>query len=245
MQLISDLLNSLEEDAPIDQILVGAHWTAVSSLGCGMASTVMSNKPHGEGLVKNAGNLHQMSAKELATYAQSDNALEASIGLACINSLIRIPNKNLLAANAFDVVAEKGIGKNIAIFGHFPQIERLCVSSQSVSVFELSPSEGEFSLEKIPEILPKAQVVAITSNSIINHTLDLILPYLKQNTFTIMVGPSTPLSPVLFEYGISMLAGVRVLDPELLFQSISQGAIFRQVQGVELVTISKQSFNKN
>ena len=242
MQLITDLINSLNDDAPIKQIIVGTHWTAVKSLFCGMASTMMSDKPYGEGLVKNAGSLHQMSAKLLACYAQSDNTLEASIGLACINSLIKLPKKNLVIANAFDVIAEKGIGKNIAIFGHFPQVKRLRATSISVSVFELSPSKGEFSLEKIPEILPVADVVAITSNTIINHTLDLILPYLKTGAFALMVGPSTPLSPVLFDYGISMLAGIKVLDPKLLFQSISQGAIFRQVQGVELITISKQDF---
>lgn len=239
MRLISDLINSLDSDSQINQILVGAHWTTVSSLFCGMASTVMSNLPHGEGLVKNVGSLYQMSAKELTGYAQSDNTLEASIGLACINSLIKIPNKNLVTANAFDAVAEKGIGKKIAIFGHFPQMERLRATSLSVCVFELSPSEGELSLDKISEILPDADVVAITSNTIINHTLDLILPHLKTGAFALMVGPSTPLSPVLFDYGISMLAGIKVLDPKLLFQSVSQGAIFRQVQGVELITLIK------
>lgn len=239
MRLISDLINSLNNDSQIKQILVGAHWTAVSSRFCGIASTVISDKPHGGELVKNAGRLHQLSALELAGYAQSENTLEASIGLACINSLIRLPNKNIVTANAFDIVAEKGVGKNIAVFGHFPQMERLYATSRTVSVFELSPAESELSLDKIPEILPKADVVAITSNTIINHTLDQILPYLKPRAFTLMVGPSTPLSPVLFDYGISMLAGIKVLDSKLLFQSVSQGAIFRQIQGVELITLTK------
>jgi uncharacterized protein (DUF4213/DUF364 family) len=239
MQIISDLINSLDSNSQINQVLVSAHWTAVETLFCGMASTIMSDIPHGEGFVKNAGSLLLMSAKELAGYAQSKNTLEASIGLACINSLIKIPNQNMKAANAFNVVAEKGIGKKIAIFGHFPNMERLRATSKSVSVFELSPCDGEFNLDKIPEILPDADVVVITSNTIINHTLDLILPHLNKNTFAMMVGPSTPLSPILFDYGISMLAGIKVLDTKLLFQSISQGAIFRQVQGVELITISK------
>jgi hypothetical protein len=239
MRLISDLINSLNEDAPVKKITVGAHWTAIQSKYFGIASTTLSDKPHGEGSVKNAGILHQMSAKTLAGYAQSDNALEVSIGLASINSLIKFPTRNLISANAFDVIAEKGSNKNIAIFGHFPNIEQLRATALSVSVFELTPGDGELGLEKIPEILPNAEVVAITSNTIINHTLVMILPHLKPGCFTIMVGPSTPLSPVLFDYGISMLAGIKVVDPELLFQSVSQGAIFRQVKGVELVTILK------
>lgn len=239
MKIISDLIDSLHHDAPIKQMMVGVHWTVVSSLFCGMASTVPSEKPHGEGAVMNAGLLDLTSAKSLSGYAQSENTLEACIGMACINSLIQIPDKNLVAENAFSVVAEQGINKNIAIFGHFPQIDYLHATARSVSVFELNPAKDELGLEKIPEVLPGAEVVAITSNTLINHTLDLILPYLMPGAFTVMVGPSTPLSPVLFEYGISMLAGVRVVNPEMVFHTISQGAIFKQVKGVDLVTIRK------
>jgi uncharacterized protein len=239
MQIISDLINSLNTDYPIKQIIVGAHWTTVCSHFWGMASTVMSEKLHGKGFVKNAGRLEKMSAKDLSAYAQSENTLESSIGLACINSLITIPEEKITRTNAFDVVAEKGAGKNIAIFGHFPQMERIRKISKSLSVFELKPAEDEYGLEKIPEILPSTNVVAITSNSIINHTLDLILPFLNLEAFSIMVGPSTPLSPVLFDYGISTLAGIRVVDSALMVQSLSQGAIFRQMQGVEVITVSK------
>ncbi len=237
--LITELIESLQDDSRVRQIIVGAHWTVIQSLYCGMASTTFSDKQHGEGSVKNAGNLHQMSARELASYALSDNPLEASIGLASINSLIQIPTGNLIYANAFDVIAEKGLNRNITIIGHFPKIDRLKVIARSVNVFELKPAEGELGLERLPEILPNSDIAVITSSTIINHTLDLILPLLKPGCFTLMVGPSTPLSPVLFNHDISMLAGIRVIHPELLFRSVGQGAIFRQVDGVELVTIQK------
>jgi len=243
MQILTELINSLKSDSPIKQITVGAHWTVIQSQYCGMASTTLSDKQYGEGSVMNAGSLHQMSAKTLAAYAHSNNPLEASIGLASINSLLRIPTRNLLSANAFDVIAEKGVNKNIAIFGHFPKIDLLRETAQSVSVFELTPGINELGLEKVPEILHNADVVAITSSMLINHTLDGILPYLKPGCFTMMVGPSTPLSSVLFDHGISMLSGIKVIDPELLFRSVSQGAIFRQVKGVELVSIQKQNLS--
>ncbi len=107
------------------------------------------------------------------------------------------------------------------------------------SVFELNPCEGELSLDKVPEVLPDADVVAITSNAIINHTLENILPHMNPNAFSVLVGPSTPLSPVLFEAGFNLLAGVRILDEAALFQTISQAAQFRQTDGAELITIAK------
>lgn len=239
MKLINDLLKSVQKDAPVRDILIGAHWTAVSSRYCGMASTVMKQKPHGAELVRDAGALHLKSAKELAAYALSENVLEASIGLAALNSLLETPKKNLTKVNAFKVVAEKGVGKHVAIFGHFPYLKDIEATAKHLSVFELNPTGEEMSLDQVPAVLPEAEVVAITSNSLINHTLEGILPYLRPKAFTVLVGPSTPLSPILFESGFSMLAGVRILDEDAVFQSVGQAAIFRQVKGTELITISK------
>ena len=239
MKIIQDILDSIQVDAPIQQLIVGVHWTAVLTRGCGMASTVMSAKLHGEGAIRAAGELQRLSALELATYALSDNTLEASIGLAALNSLIDFPEKNVVEVNAFDFLAKQGAGKTVAVFGHFPNTTTLKEAASRVIIFELTPSEGEHGLDDVPRLLPSAGLVAITSNSLINHTLADILPHIRAGAFSMLLGPSTPLSPLLFDHGLDMLAGVRVTDTRLLFDSIAQGAIFRQVNGVELVTITR------
>ena len=239
MQLINDLLDSVKNNAPVRSVLIGAHWTMVSSHGCGMASTVVNSLPHGEGKVRDAGKLHLKSARELAAYLQSEIWLEASIGLAALNSLLVIPQGKITSVNAFKVVAEKSPGKHTAIFGHFPYLDEIRACAGKLSVFELNPCEGELSLDKVPEVLPNADVVAITSNAVINHTLENILPHMNPKAFSVLVGPSTPLSPVLFEAGFDLLAGVRILDEEALFLTISQAAQFRQTAGAELITIAK------
>ncbi|MDK2982032.1 MAG: uncharacterized protein PWQ55_2379 [Chloroflexota bacterium] len=239
MQLINELLESVKNDAPVRNVLIGAHWTMVSSRGCGMASTVTNPLPHGEGKVRDAGKLHLKSARELAAYLQSDIWLEASIGLAALNSLLEVPQDKVTAINAFKVVAEKSPGNHVAIFGHFPYLDEIRGKARRLSVFELNPVEGELNLDKVPEVLPDADVVAITSNSVINHTLEDILPHLNPKAFSVLVGPSTPLSPVLFEAGFDLLAGVRILDEAALMQTVSQAAQFRQTEGAELITIAK------
>ena len=239
MELIKKLIDSIEEDAPVRDILIGAHWTSVCSRFCGMASTVLSQKPHGEEVVRDAGSLHLKSAKELAAYLLSKNVLEASIGLAALNSLLGVPYEDITPINAFEVVAKKGVGKHVAIFGHFPYIKKIRKTAKKLTVFELYPNEDELSLDKVPAILPDVEVAAITSNSVINHTIEDILPYLDPKAFAVLVGPSTPLSPLLFDAGFDMLAGVRILDEKAIFRSISQAANFRQVKGKELITISR------
>jgi uncharacterized protein (DUF4213/DUF364 family) len=54
-----------------------------------------------------------------------------------------------------------------------------------------------------------------------------------------MLGPSTPLSPVIFDYGFDALSGSIVVDRNQLLNCISQGANFRQVHGVRKVIIRR------
>jgi len=54
-----------------------------------------------------------------------------------------------------------------------------------------------------------------------------------------VLGPSTPLSPVLFDHGATIIAGSRVVDENAVMSCIGQGAIFRQVSGVRLLAFTR------
>jgi len=89
LPMLRAILQSIESDVPIHQIWVGVHWTAVMSRHCGLASTMCEQPPHHDNQVRDVGRLHQKkSALELAQYVFSDRLLEASLGMAAINSLI-------------------------------------------------------------------------------------------------------------------------------------------------------------
>jgi len=125
MSILDDLLATLPDDAAVRSVLVGAHWTVVCSRGCGLASTITGDKPHGQAQVRDVGRLHLKSARELAEYARSDNPLEAGIGLAAINSLLDVDERNAVEINAADVLAGRGRGKAVVLVGHFPFIPQL------------------------------------------------------------------------------------------------------------------------
>ena len=216
-------------------------WTAVLSKHCGLASTFHEPHPYHKP-VRNAGRLTGLSALELVQYAKSDNVLEASIGMAAINSLIDIDENRCVKENALDVLARKGRGKNIAIVGRFPWTPKLRMIARTLWVIEQRPQEGELPSEATEEVLPQADVVGLTGTSFINHTVDRLLA-LSKNSFVVMVGPTTPLLPVLFDYGVDILAGTKVVEPDKTIHSISQGAIFSQVEGVRLVTMAKERKN--
>ena len=52
--------------------------------------------------------------------AYSNLILEAAVGMATINSLIRVDESSCVAVNASEILAEKGKDKKVAIIGHFP-----------------------------------------------------------------------------------------------------------------------------
>jgi uncharacterized protein (DUF4213/DUF364 family) len=52
-------------------------------------------------------------------------------------------------------------------------------------------------------------------------------------------GPSRPLSPVLFRYGIGALSGARVVDEDADLRTLRHGASLQQVEGVRLVVRGK------
>ena len=73
----------------------------------------------------------------------------------------------------------------------------------------------------------------------INHTFDQIVPFVDRGAFTMMLGPSTPMAPCLFDFGIDLLCGSVIEDPVSVLKAIEQGAVTRQIPGVRRVTLAK------
>ena len=95
--------------------------------------------------------------------------------------------------------------------------------------------------EELLGVIPRAEVVAITGTTLLNHTFAQLMNLCRPQTLVLVLGPSTPLSPVLFNYGVHLLSGSVVENIEAVLQAVSQGANFRQVhrQGVRLVTMER------
>ena len=240
MKIIESLLANISEDAPVRSVLVGAHWTVVCSRYCGLGATLIGNHPHGHMQVRDVGSLHKKSARELAEYADSTDILEASIGVAAINSLLDVDESLAVEINASEVLASRGCGKNVALIGHFPFIPQLRQAVKQLWVIEQRPAEDEYPAEAASQLLPQAEVVAITGSALINHTLDSLLDLVQPGATVMILGPSTPLSPLLFDYGATILSGTHVVDEAAVLRTVGQGAVFRQVDGVKLLTLTHE-----
>ena len=239
MKILDDLLSGLKgNDFQVKSVHTCVFWTAVTSKHCGLSSTFRGEGPSHERGVRDVGNLIRKTALELAEYAKSKSLIEASIGMAAINSLIDIDESKCVQKNAFEIILEKGEGKHVAVVGHFPWIPKLREKIKNFWVLEQRLREGDLPAEEADRILPLCDVVGITGTSFINHTVEDLLNLCK-NAYVVLVGPTSPLSPILFQYGIDAICGSKVVDEDKVIQSISQGATFKEVSGVRLLTLMK------
>jgi uncharacterized protein (DUF4213/DUF364 family) len=159
--------------------------------------------------------------------------------MASINSLVEIDEKRCVELNAVDLIAEKGKDKRIVIIGHFPFINKLRDISRELRVIEKNPREGDLGEDNVESFLPAAEVVGITGTALTNHTMDALLKLCDPNAYVVVLGDSTPLTPVLFEYGVDAVSGTQVIDSEQALRCVSQGANFRQIKGIRKLTMIK------
>jgi len=163
--------------------------------------------------------------------------------MAAFNALLNVKVESCTEVNAEEVILERGTGRRVAIVGHFPFAERVRRAAAECWVVELNPRPGDLPAVRAGEVLPQADVVALTGTSLINHTFDGLIRLCRPDAFVLLLGASAPLSPVLFEAGVDGVSGTLVTDPELVLRSVGQGATFRQIKhagGLCLLTLVKR-----
>lgn len=246
---MSDFMDKLLATLPegwVREVRIGFFWTAVvveteAQRRCGLASTLHNNSAHGEATVQNAGELIDRPAADLTALLRSADWLERSVGMATINALLRPQPERWVEANAETVIAGRGAGKHVVLVGHFPFVPRLRDCVGKLTVLEKTPTGDDIPAEAAGQIIPQADLLAVTGTTLINGTFESLLALRRPQTPVLVLGPSTPLSPVLFDYGVDFLSGsvVEAIDPVL--QTVIQGGNFRQIhrRGVRLVTMQK------
>jgi hypothetical protein len=216
MGLLDELIFSLSHgDEKVKDVRVGVTWIGVLSRNLGLAKTYPAS--HGF-KVKDVGRLIGKSALELAEYSKSWNLMEAGIGVAALNSLIEPKGDKI---NVLDFIIEQGRGKKVAMVGHFPRVEEIRKAASELWVLEKNPKPLDFPDTAADYLIPQADIVAITGSALINKSLEHLLE-LSQG-YTIVFGPSAPMSEVLLHRGVDMIGGTKVVNVESALLKISQG----------------------
>lgn len=210
-------------------VVVGVSRVAVAvrtetGVRCGLSATLSNPEylHHCQPAVRQAGNLHKLPAAELAAMVESPSLTEAAIGLATINALLPLAPEVLTDLNASEYIVQNCGAKNVVLIGHFPFVERIRPEVKNLWVLELNPKKDDLPAEAAAEYIPRADILAITATALINGTFDGLVSLCRPETEVLILGPSTPLSPILYDYGVNILSGTLVLHPEETLLGIGQ-----------------------
>ena len=162
-----------------------------------------------------------------------------SLGMAALGTGTPLPEKPE-SRGALEYLLEKGTGKTVTIVGNFPFLPRLKKEAAALHLLELREIPGAVPRKDWEKILGETDVLGITGTAVLTRSLAYFLEK-GAFAFTVILGPSTPMMEILFDYGADILAGSRVRDPEALEKGILQGDCFRELQkkGLEHIVLSR------
>ncbi|MCJ7513377.1 MAG: DUF364 domain-containing protein [Anaerolineales bacterium] len=229
MGLLEGLPVTAAEADVVDDCL-GLHWTGVwvrtpRGERCGLASTLCpSPEPArlASPAVADAGQLDSMRLPR--------GGPEASLGPATLQAMIPLNQNRWTQGNADQVLAWRCRGKRVVLVGKFHFAALLGPLAASPTVLELEPLQGERPGDQAAEVLAASDLIVITGMALVNRTLDGLLPLCPPDGQVALVGPSVPLSEVLFGHGVSLLRGAFVEKPAQVMAGIRQGADFHPVR---------------
>lgn len=223
------LLDHCSSNALADSLHIGLVWTLCIA-GNGGAGLAMSPGVPTR-MLPWSGELAGKKLTDLAGWIMDWEPYKATVGMAAINSCINsrpLPDSTALANDlefpnlaVFEYFLPQLVDKNVVVIGHYPGIDRYRPRMR-LTVLERQVQDGDLPDAAAEFLLPAADWVFITASSITNKTFPR-LAELAANARTVLMGPTTPWLPQLHEFGIDYLAGVEVVEPQVLQSTVAQG----------------------
>ncbi|MCP3892475.1 MAG: DUF364 domain-containing protein [Desulfobulbaceae bacterium] len=232
MSLVNELIAFAEPlctKETIVDVRIGLGYTLVELADgrAGLAWTPDKNQAQSCTHMSHAGTLLDFTEKDLLMWLRDDSHLKRALGLATFNA---VNSRVERVFNDQEAISQLGITEtdHVAMVGHFaPLIPRIKKSGCRLEVIERNKQKEGLELVDLRENydpLAQCDVAIITSTSIINNSVDTLLATLKNNRSAVMLGPSTPLCPEVFNATrVSQLSGAFVADVPEVKNIISQG----------------------
>ena len=231
MELNDRLYNLFVEKAQnvtVDIVSIGLGYTAVTTSdgGMGLAYTYFQDKTSCV-LLNRAVDYENRPASELLECINSNDSIERSMALALINALnydqaLKLPvdKNNQILYEAFGIRK----GTRVAMVGYFgPLVDTLKQRGAKFEILDESRKLGQED-EFYNMLGGHADVLFLTSTSILNNTTENILGHAHSGIKTVMLGPSTPMVKEAFEHlPVHMLAGTVPIDQKQILKAIRHG----------------------
>ena len=230
-EIYDRLIEGVPADVRVVDACVGANWTCVvAESGAGVAYTF-----HGGVAPAGVRDVAGARLRDVAALVKSWCFEDASLGAAALNAWYATAEKleapSLLTGEGSDgfslvmkQVAAREERPNVCVIGHFPHMEELAAAAH-LTVLERRPREGDLPDAACEYVLPEQDFVLMTGTTFTNKTMPRLLELASRAT-VVVTGPSTPMLPALFDYGVDALAGRIVGDPARALRACATGESF-------------------
>jgi uncharacterized protein (DUF4213/DUF364 family) len=212
----------------VELLCLGLGYTAVvtSDGGLGLSYTYFDHKTSCT-LIKDYYDYENRPSLELLARINSADTIQRSMALALINAL-NYKNALLLPEDPDNqILFEKfqvNKGKKVAMVGFFgPLVNMLEEKNVPLEIIDNFRGIGrkELFYDKLSNW---ADVLFLTSTSILNNTVEEILEHVNDNVKTALLGPSTPMVTGAFAHlPVHMLAGTVPIDKEPVLKAVRHG----------------------
>lgn len=227
------LINAIPGDLTVKNVAAGYFWTCVQS-DIGTGSAVSASMSYARPFIDKSC-LIGKSLREVAKGAKSWNLIEATIGMAAINAYYNTPDvaqKNgvrILGKNEKEdrlndpyIAYQNAVrGKKVAGLGHADYLSTLMGSICDLTLIG-DDGSGGYPFDAADFLLPQQDYVYLPCTAFatkhIQHWLDL-----SRNSRVIICGPSLPMAPALFDFGIYDLSGFIVRNEALALRIAASG----------------------
>lgn len=214
-ELYDRLLEGLPSNLFIEDVNIGSHWTAVTlsngNVGIAMTTNVQTVR-------RDVNDFRGMNLQEAAAYIKSWNFMEATVGMAAINSWYNSCERmeelqcrqNDTKFCTFDYNLT---GKNVVMVGQMRNCDGHLEEAAGLIVLEREPKEGTYPDTACEFVIPESDFVIITGSAFINKSMPRLLQLAGEGSrkrTVIVTGPSVPMAEQLLEFGINRLTGMVV-----------------------------------
>ena len=238
------LQSLIRPDAVVEQVVAGPKFIAVIAGGRMGLSSLLGARP-----AENESDLTEKvigeTAAQVAEYLMHPSPFAICLGLAALNAANTLDPATIIESDApaEALIAELGRGATVGLVGQFPFVEALRQKVGALHLFELRNVLGAVPRDMWETVLSRLDVLAVTGTALLTRQMAYYLTHGRQAT-TVVLGPTTPISQALFQFGADYLCGSVVTDHQRVLEGIRAGLPFKAVKkngGVRFVRWTREN----
>ncbi len=180
-------------------------------------------------------------AEEFIDFFDSNDVLLCALGMATINACV-----NQGEFKDADVMEEVELSNSdvVGMVGNFsPMVDDIKRRSKKLYIFEKQDLPDTISSERMPEFLPKCDVLLVSATTLLNKSFDSVVQQARTSRI-VLLGPSSPICPEALPEVV--VFGATLMTPDAIKTVYHGGGtknLYKEKTGRKVTFVNKKICN--